>query len=339
VTEGYRLLNILRPAFLVAVVVFAWLGLRGRLDEVGDALRDTSLFGIVAALTLVLLGLGATGLLWLRLMSRLGARLPTHDGLATFFVGQLGKYIPGSVWSIGAQAQMAGRHAVPARATVAAGLLFLGYHVATAVVVGSVTALSGSLDPPWPAWVSVLVLVVSLVGLLPPVVSRLGRRVAGREVAIGLVDTMVVGVLMAAAWTSYAVALVLLSPGLPWWEVAAFGGAFALAYAVGVIVVVAPAGVGAREALFVMLLAPVTSVAAATALALLARVVHTAADAVMAAGWWYAARGRRGSDPEQLELVAGTEAHDRAGGAPGESNPQLRQGPTTELVEPRGLEP
>ena len=199
-TERSRLLTILRPAFLVAVVVFAWLGLRGRLDEVGDALRDTSPAGMVGALALVLLGLGATGLLWLRLMSGLGARLPTRDGLATFFVGQLGKYIPGSVWSIGAQAQMAGRHAVPPRATVAAGLLFLGYHVATAVVVGSVTMLSGRLDSPWPAWVSVLALVVSLIGLLPPVVRWLGRRVAGREVAIDLVDTVVAVVLMAVAW-------------------------------------------------------------------------------------------------------------------------------------------
>ena len=34
--------------FLVAVLVFAWLGLRGRLDEVGDALRDTSSLGVGA---------------------------------------------------------------------------------------------------------------------------------------------------------------------------------------------------------------------------------------------------------------------------------------------------
>ena len=62
-------------------------------------------------------------------MAGLGAALPLREGLATFFVGQLGKYIPGSVWSIGAQAQMAARRSVPPRVTVAAGLLFLGYHV------------------------------------------------------------------------------------------------------------------------------------------------------------------------------------------------------------------
>ena len=120
-------------------------------------------------------------------------------------------------------------------------------------------------------------------------------------------DTVVAVALMAVTWSAYAVALVLLSPGLPWHDVAAFGGAFALAYAVGVVIVFAPAGVGARETLFVLLFAPLTGVAAATALALLARVVHTVADGLMAAGWWYAARRvrfsrsvarvRRRSDP------------------------------------------
>ena len=56
------------------------------------------------------------------------------------------------------------------------------------------------------------------------------------------------------------------------------------------VVVFAPAGLGAREAVFVLLLAPIVGVAEATALALLARVVHTGADALMAAGWWLAAR-------------------------------------------------
>jgi len=286
------LLLALRVAFLVAVTVSVWLGLRGRFDEIGDVLRTTSAAGVGAALTLVLLGLGATGLLWLHLMSCLGVRLPWRAGLAMFFVGQLGKYIPGSVWSIGAQAQMAGRHAVPARTTVAGGLVFLGYHLVTGVVVGTLVVLFGGLEPPWPDWLSLVALAMSAAALAPAVVRRTGQAVAGAHLRIGWADTARVLALMAAAWTAYASALVLLSPGLPWHDVAAYGGAFALAYAVGVVVVVAPAGVGAREALFVLLLAPLTSIAVATALALLARVVHTAADGLMAAGWWYAARRR-----------------------------------------------
>lgn len=287
-----RLLPALRAAFLVAVVVFAWLGLRGRFQEIGDGLRDVSAPGVAAALVLVMAGLAGTGVLWLHLMSCLGAQLSWRPGLAMFFVGQLGKYIPGSVWSIGAQAQMAGRHHVPARTTVAGGLVFLGYHLVTGVAVGALALLFGGLEAPWPDWLSMLALVGSALALTPAVVRSAGRRVAGADLLIGWADTLLVLALMTATWTAYAVALVLLSPGLPWADVVAYGGAFAAAYAVGVVVVVAPAGVGAREAVFVLLLAPLTTVAAATALALLARVVHTTADGLMAAGWWSVARRR-----------------------------------------------
>ncbi|RNL78673.1 lysylphosphatidylglycerol synthase domain-containing protein [Nocardioides marmorisolisilvae] len=292
-----RATQVLRAAFLLAVVVFAWLSLRGRFDEVGHALADTSPAGAAGALVLVLLGLTATGVLWLRLMAALGAELPFTDGSAMFFVGQLGKYIPGSVWSIGAQADRARRHDVPPRVTVAAGLLFLGYNVDTAALVGSLALISGRLDPDWPTWVPWVGLVVSLVGLAPPLVRLLARKIGGREPSLDLAGTGAVVVLLALAWACYSVALVLLAPGTPWHDLVALGGAFTIGYAVGVVIVFAPAGVGARETVFVLLLTPMLSVADATALALVARVVHTAADALMAAGWSYAARSRILSEP------------------------------------------
>jgi uncharacterized membrane protein YbhN (UPF0104 family) len=281
---------LLRVVFLAAVALFAWLGLRGRWDEVGDAVSDVSLAGLASSLALVGIGLFATGLLWLRLMARLDARLPLVPGLSMFFVGQLGKYIPGSVWSIGAQAEQARRRDVPARVTVAAGLLFLGYHVATAAILGAAVLASGELDSRWPNWLSWIAIVVAAIGLVPAVVRELGRRIGGRDARIGWADTVVAVALMAVAWTAYSTALVLLSPGIPWDDLTALGGAFAVGYAVGVVIVLAPAGVGARETVFVVLLSPLTGVTAATALALLARVVHTVADGLMAAGWWLASR-------------------------------------------------
>jgi uncharacterized membrane protein YbhN (UPF0104 family) len=280
----------LRWVFLAGVALFAWRGLHGRWREVGDALHDTPITGVLAAFALVLIGLFATGLLWIRLMAWFDATLPFVDGMGTFFVGQLGKYIPGSVWSIGAQAELARRHSVPARATVGAGLLFLGYHVDTAVLIAATTFLAGGLESPWPDSVTWVALVAALVGLVPALVCRLGRQVAGRRLRVGWAQTMTVVSLMAVAWAAYAWALVLLAPDVPVGQLVALGGAFSASYAVGVVVVFAPAGVGAREAIFVLLLTPVTGVGAATALALLARVVHTAADAVMAAGWWFASR-------------------------------------------------
>lgn len=285
-------MKLVRGLFVVAVLVFAWLSLRGRWDEIGDALSGTSPAGVLGALALVLGGLLVTGRLWLRLMSWLDAPLPYADGQAIFFLGQLGKYIPGSVWSIGAQADLARKHDVPPRATIAAGLLFLGYHVDTAVLVGASAILLGDLDPSWPTWVTVLALVVAVVGVAPRVVRYAGRTVARRDVTLTWLRTLETLGLMALTWLAYALALVLLVPDRPWSDVMAFGGAFAAAYAVGVLVVLAPAGVGARETVFVVLLTPLLGVAPATALALLARVVHTVADAALALGAWVVVRGR-----------------------------------------------
>lgn len=285
-------MNALRGFFLLAVVAFAWLSLRGRWDDIGEALADTSPAGVVGGLLLVLVGLVTTGRLWLRLMAWLDAPLPAVDGMAIFFIGQLGKYIPGSVWSIGAQADLAGRHRIPARSTVAAGLLFLGFHVDTAVLIGAVTVLTGGLDAPWPTWLTVLALVGALVGLVPGLVRWAGRRIAGRDVALTWVRTLEVLALMTLTWVAYALALVLLVPGAPWEDLVTLGGAFAASYAVGVIIVLAPAGVGARETVFILMLTPALGVAGATALALLARVVHTAADALLALASWLVARSR-----------------------------------------------
>jgi uncharacterized membrane protein YbhN (UPF0104 family) len=299
-----RALPALRGLFLVAVVGCAWLGLRGRWSAIGSALGAVSPLAVGLAVALVLLGLLATGLLWRRLLAAYDASLPLRDGLATFFVGQLGKYIPGSVWSLGAQAQLARRWSVPARTTVAAGLLFLGVHLATGVVLGCAALLTGALADPWPTWLSALLLAGALLSLTPPVLRLLGQRVAGRPLTLGWRPWLALMALMALAWSAYALALTLLSPATH--DLPALGGAFALAYAAGVVVVLAPAGVGARETLFVLLLAPLTTVAEATALALLARVVHTAADALMAAGWWAVARREGGDAVRRPDLTSGS---------------------------------
>jgi uncharacterized membrane protein YbhN (UPF0104 family) len=66
--------------------------------------------------------------------------------------------------------------------------------------------------------------------------------------------------------------------------------AFALSHVCGVLLVVAPAGLGAREAVLIALLEPVTGLEAAIAVSLLARVVHTGSDVAIAGAAWLRAR-------------------------------------------------
>jgi uncharacterized membrane protein YbhN (UPF0104 family) len=103
-------------------------------------------------------------------------------------------------------------------------------------------------------------------------------------------------------WVSYGVHLTLLAHPL-----ASAGhrlpllatGAYALAWVVGFVVVIAPAGVGAREGMLVVALAPAMSASAATAVALVSRLVMTAGDFAWAAV--AAAAGRRAIRPDVPE--------------------------------------
>jgi uncharacterized membrane protein YbhN (UPF0104 family) len=294
-----RPLDLLRWAFLVLVLGFAAWGLHDQGDELLAVVRDTSPAGLAVAAALVVAGLLVTSVAWLRLLAGYGHTMPRGQGRAVFFVGQLGKYIPGSVWSMGAHAELARGFDVPMRATVGTSLMFLWLNLATSGLVAGSFALSGAWEPPVPAWLVVLGLLACVAGLTPALVNRVGRLRLSWP-TLGLLV-----LLMAVTWTCYAGAVIAIAPepSAALFPVAA--GAFTTAYAVGVLVVVAPAGVGAREVTLVALLAPVTGVTTATALALLTRALHTGGDLLLALGSWALARATRRGAAFQGPTVGG----------------------------------
>jgi len=171
-------MDVLRGVFLVAVLGFAFWGLHDRGGELLDTVQRTSVLGLGVAAALVLAGLLVTSVAWLRLLAGYGHRMPPGEGQRVFFVGQLGKYIPGSVWSMGAHADLARGFDVPMRVTVGTSLMFLWLNLATSGLVAGLLAVSGWWRPGLPPWLVVLGLVGCVVGLLPPVVGRIGSRLA-----------------------------------------------------------------------------------------------------------------------------------------------------------------
>jgi len=283
-----------RIAFLVAVAAFGWLWLREDWDDVLAAMREVSIAALALSLLLVLAGLVLTGFVWVRCLRRFGHDVPLAPALSVFFVGQLGKYIPGSVWSLGAQAQMAVRYGVPARTTVAAGLVFLGWNVVTAGLVTSVGVLAGGVAD-LPRWLGAVGVVVSLGCMVPALVNAAGSWAAGgRRLALSARDCATVVALLLVTWSLYGLALHAVSPDAgPAYSIGAAMVAFTAAYAVGVLVILAPAGLGAREAVLTLLLTPFLGVSGAAAAALLTRLVHTAADFSIAGAAWVLGRSQR----------------------------------------------
>ncbi|MFD0467311.1 lysylphosphatidylglycerol synthase domain-containing protein [Nonomuraea thailandensis] len=91
-----------------------------------------SLVAVVAAL------LGAM-LTWRTLLADLGSPLPARPAAKVFFVGQLGKYIPGAVWPVLAQMEMGRDLGVPRPRSAAAFFLMMPVQLATGLLVTLVT--------------------------------------------------------------------------------------------------------------------------------------------------------------------------------------------------------
>lgn len=306
-----------RWLFLVAVLVGAGLAFRGHGEEVVAAIGSTPVGAVAAAAALVVLGLLVTSVAWLLLLRRFGTPLAGGVGRSVFFVGQLGKYVPGGVWSIGAHAHLAREHGVPVRVTASTSLTFLGLNLATAgLVVGSVAAAGADVGPLTGAS-GVALAAAALVALVPVMVNRAAGLVAGADLRLRWLDVAALVALMAVTWGCYAGAVVVLTPEPSWSSLPAAAAAFALAYTIGVAVVVAPAGVGAREVTLVALLSPVIGVGAAGAVAILTRLLHTGADLLLALVAWAVTLRHRPVTPVQT-LVRNWSpgVHERVAGDP-----------------------
>src|SRR5690348_14965054 len=62
---------------------------------------------LVLAGVLYLLGLGLSALYWSRLLRHLGAPLPWSAVLRAYYIGHLGKYVPGKAWALFLRATLA----------------------------------------------------------------------------------------------------------------------------------------------------------------------------------------------------------------------------------------
>lgn len=274
------------------VVAFGW-ALAGRWDEIVDRLADQQPAVLLGALGLALAGVYMSFLLWRGTLSTLGSDLPLRPAARLFFVTQLGKYLPGALWPVLAQMRMGRELGVPRQRMALAFLLTLGLATVVGILVG-VTALPALLRAEGRV-VLLGLLALPLLGLLfvPAVLNwslnlalRMIRRpgleqpLEGRDVVRGVTWAL-------AFWLVYGGHVWLLAVGLgaePLEALPVAIGGFAVAFSLGPLLVVLPAGAGVREAVLVVLLASVLTTSEAVAVALTSRGTLMLTDGLLAAG-------------------------------------------------------
>ena len=268
-----------------------WHQVRHALDQIGP------LASFEALLALLVMQV-ATLCQWQALLAGLGSPLHTGTAGRIFFIGQLGKYIPGSLWPILTQMELGARANVPRSRSAGASVLTMIVSLATGLLVAAATLPFAHYSAGYD-WVFLLVPVI-LVCLYPKVLNPLLNRLFKLTKRPGLDQPVTLTMLSKAlAWSIVA----WLANGVQIWILAdklgapidrtiliALGG-YAFAWCVGFVIVFAPAGAGARDALLILALSPLIGRQAALAVALVSRAVNTISD-LLVAGTAAATRGR-----------------------------------------------
>ena len=270
--------------FLTAVVVV----LSGQWQQASPLLGRLSVPAVLAAWALVLGGIYATFRCWRAALADLGASLPHAGAMRVFYLGQLGKYVPGTIWPAVTQMRLGRDYRVPPRVSGAAFAVFMLILVGTGLLVGvPLLWLLGRDAVDGYRWL-VLVLALLVVAVAPQVLNR-AMAVALRAARRPPLPTPLSsgGVLRVAGWAlvswlCYGVQVYLLAR-----QLGAEGGAllllqctgaFATAFAGGLLLLVAPAGAGVREAALLLLLGSAVTAPVAAVVAVLSRLLFIVGD-------------------------------------------------------------
>ncbi len=285
-----RLRRFVRLGFLAVVVFFAGIWAWSNRVEVQQAWSRVTLVPVM--LSLLAAGIAAWfGVpAWRALLGGLGSKLRFRDAQRVFLMGQLGKYIPGGVWTVLAQTTMAKELHVPRSRGATAGLMAILLAVVTSAALGGFClGIAGRQVLGRYGWL--LLLVIPLLALLHPDVlvwvGSVASRLTKRDVGLQRIPERTL--MVAAAWllvgqvfsgvSFYFLASSISGKyGNPLFSV----GLFALAAAAGIVVVFAPAGAGARELILAFGLSTVVDPGSAVLIVLLSRLVLTIVDVLLA---------------------------------------------------------
>ena len=253
--------RVVQIVFLIAALAYTVLQVNQNWAKVRESASniDPNWLLLLAASGIVVLTYAALIQSWRVLLEGEGSSLPFAAAARIWFIANLGRYIPGKVWSIAALNVLAAREGVPG--TAAAGAAVLG----TLINIGAgfgVISLSGSrllggLDPVF-RWASLIcsgIFVVGVVALpwfLPPTAEWIARRF-GKTVppvrlpAKNLLISVSINVL---SWFCYGWAFMEFShavmPGVTG-TLAQFTGVWTASYTLGYLAFFAPGGIGVRE--------------------------------------------------------------------------------------------
>ena len=126
----------LKVVLFAAAVVLAGRAISFQWSKVRDNVSHLSIGWTSLSVSFAIAGLIAIAMIWREVLADLGSTLSVTTSARVFLLAQLGKYIPGSVFVLAGQMELATRYDVPRRRAGTASLVTLGLNTAAALLVG-----------------------------------------------------------------------------------------------------------------------------------------------------------------------------------------------------------
>jgi uncharacterized membrane protein YbhN (UPF0104 family) len=253
---GRNLFKVAQWIFAAMVLYFAVHSLATQWNKVEARLIHLQ-FGwqwIAAGTVMVLLTYALLIEGWRRILEAWDSRLPFIDAARVWFLSNLGKYVPGNVWSLTAMGVMARKRGLSAIAAAGSSVIMqvVSLMTGTAIVMVTGAKLLGQPLLVGAALLLLAVLLFSAPRFLPPLAVWIGNLI-GREIAPPAVPARSIwtaAIASSLSWLFYGIAFQFFVHGLlgaaPG-EMSSYIAVYTAAYILGFISPIAPAGLGVRE--------------------------------------------------------------------------------------------
>jgi uncharacterized membrane protein YbhN (UPF0104 family) len=261
---------------------------------------------------------------WCLLMRQLGQPVPFRAGLCIWLGSQLGKYLPGKVWSLIGRVVLGERAGLDSLRVSVSLVIEIGLNIVAGLLVAAAAIAVAGGDALPGRNLILFSIPIGLIVLHPrifePLVHRAMRVLKRPDLVFhwSAAAQYRLVVLYVIGWILYGGALYLLVDALdvaavargseaPLGRVLFILGANALAWTVGFLAFLTPNGLGVREATLAFVLKTIMPASVATLVSLIARVWITVAEGIIVAAGWWIGRGavQRLGDACATELAAG----------------------------------
>lgn len=285
------LLGIIVVAVLFAAVSNS-IGLQWRqIEERNLVFADGCILWLGLSMVLTIGSFMVHGASWVWILNILSGRVEYEKGLKIFFLSQLGRYIPGKIWTFMGRFMVCRDNQVTRMAVSESILYELMMSICGACVVFAVTAtVSGGAFGHQGHWVQYLIIVAVACFMIWPATFVSALNLVLQKIKLGQIQSVItsmdllkylfmhiaVWLLMGYGFYCMARSFIVLPMSLSIY----FPALFCLAWLGGFFSILTPAGIGVREGILTYLLAQYVSAADALVIALFSRLWVTAAEII-----------------------------------------------------------